>query len=62
MITFKPADAETVIRDATELVAQVPAWLQADHNLLTANELRRPKRAGNAAPVQARPVVGLFPK
>ncbi|MDA0170458.1 hypothetical protein OJ998_15270 [Solirubrobacter taibaiensis] len=33
-----------------------------DHNLLTANELRRPKRAGNAAPVQARPVVGLFPK
>src|ERR687890_909984 len=26
--------AETVIRDATELVAQVPAWLQADHDSL----------------------------
>ena len=33
VITFKPgSDAETVIRDATELVAQVPAWLQADHD------------------------------
>src|SRR5213592_1722501 len=41
VITFKPgSDAETVIRDATELVAQVPAWLQADHDQLTAKVLR----------------------
>src|SRR5918999_207178 len=32
--------AGTGIRDATELVAQVPAWLQADHDALTAKVLR----------------------
>ena len=34
--------AEPVIRDATELTAQVPAWLQADHDSLTAKVLRKP--------------------
>src|SRR3712207_9120516 len=37
--------AQGVIRDATELVAQVPAWLQADHDSLTAKVLRKPERA-----------------
>src|SRR5258707_15188023 len=27
--------AQTVIRDATELISSVPAWLQADHDSLT---------------------------
>src|SRR5919112_1423680 len=44
--------ANQVIRDATELVAQVPAWLQADHDQLTAKVLRKPERAEIAAPVQ----------
>src|SRR5207237_1191322 len=36
--------ADAVIRDATELTAQVPAWLQADHDALTAKVLRKPER------------------
>src|SRR4028119_2023075 len=33
VIAFKAgSDAEQVIRDATELTAQVPPWLQADHD------------------------------
>ena len=54
--------AETVIRDATELVAQVPAWLQADHDALTAKVLRKPERAEIAAPVQEQLIVELYSK
>ena len=39
--------AEQVIRDATELTGQVPAWLQADHDALTAKVLRKPERRGD---------------
>jgi small subunit ribosomal protein S4 len=63
VITFKTgSDAETVIRDATELVAQVPAWLQADHDQLTAKVLRKPERAEIAAPVQEQLIVELYSK
>ena len=63
VITFKPgSDAENVIRDATELVAQVPAWLQADHDQLTAKVLRKPERAEIAAPVQEQLIVELYSK
>jgi small subunit ribosomal protein S4 len=43
---------QVIPRLATELVAQVPAWLQADHDQLTAKVLRKPERAEIAAPVQ----------
>jgi small subunit ribosomal protein S4 len=46
----------------TELVAQVPAWLQADHDQLTAKVLRRPERAEIAAPVQEQLIVELYSK
>src|SRR6266545_1948803 len=36
--------ADQVIRDATELTATVPAWLQADFDSLTAKVLRLPER------------------
>src|SRR5919201_49296 len=49
--------AGNVIRDATELTAQVPAWLQADHDSLTAKVLRRPERREIAAPVQEQLIV-----
>src|ERR671914_657997 len=63
VITFKPSSgAEQVIRDATELVAQVPAWLQADHDQLTAKVLRKPERAEIAAPVQEQLIVELYSK
>ena len=48
--------------DATELVAQVPAWLQADHDQLTAKVLRKPERAEIAAPVQEQLIVELYSK
>ena len=63
VITYRPgSNAEQVIRDATELVAQVPAWLQADHDQLTAKVLRKPERAEIAAPVQEQLIVELYSK
>ena len=63
VINFRPgSEAEQVIRDATELVAQVPAWLQADHDQLTAKVLRKPERAEIAAPVQEQLIVELYSK
>jgi small subunit ribosomal protein S4 len=53
---------EPLIRDATELTAQVPAWLQADHDALTAKVLRRPDRREIAAPVQEQLIVELYSK
>src|SRR5215468_871296 len=54
--------ADKVIRDATELTAQVPAWLQADHDALTAKVLRKPERREIAAPVQEQLIVELYSK
>ncbi len=64
VITYRAvADgAEQVIRDATELTAQVPPWLQADHDGLTARVLRKPERAEIAAPVQEQLIVELYSK
>ena len=64
VITYRAvADgAEQVIRDATELTAQVPAWLQADHDALTAKVLRKPERREIAAPVQEQLIVELYSK
>src|SRR4051794_35140304 len=54
--------AEPAIRDATELTGQVPAWLQADHDALTAKVLRKPERREVAAPVQEQLIVELYSK
>jgi small subunit ribosomal protein S4 len=54
--------AEPLIRDATELTGQVPAWLQADHDSLTAKVLRKPERREIAAPVQEQLIVELYSK
>ena len=63
VITFRPgAGAEQVVRDATELVAQVPAWLQADHDALTAKVLRKPERREITTPVQEQLIVELYSK
>ena len=53
---------EATIRDATELTAQVPAWLQADHDALTAKVLRRPERREVTVPVQEQLIVELYSK
>jgi small subunit ribosomal protein S4 len=53
---------DQTIRDATELVSVVPAWLQADHDGLTAKVLRRPERDEIAVPVQEQLIVELYSK
>jgi small subunit ribosomal protein S4 len=54
--------AEAIIRDATELTAQVPAWLEADHDGLTAKILRKPERREITTPVQEQLIVELYSK
>ena len=54
--------AVELIRDATELTAQVPAWLQADHDALTAKVLRKPERREITTPVQEQLIVELYSK
>jgi small subunit ribosomal protein S4 len=51
-----------VVRQATELVSTVPAWLQADHDSLTAKVLRFPERSEISAPVQEQLIVELYSK
>ena len=54
--------AQPLIREATELTAQVPAWLQADHDSLTAKILRKPERREITTPVQEQLIVELYSK
>ena len=54
--------ANQVIRDATELTSAVPAWLQADHDGLTAKVLRHPERAEIDTPVQEQLIVEFYSK
>jgi small subunit ribosomal protein S4 len=56
------SSAQQVIRDATDLVSAVPAWLQADHDGLTAKVLRHPERAEIDTPVQEQLIVELYSK
>jgi small subunit ribosomal protein S4 len=54
--------ARTVIGEATELTATVPAWLQADYDSLTAKVLRLPEREEISTPVQEQLIVELYSK
>ena len=63
VISIKSGSAATdTIRAATELISTVPAWLQADHDSLTAKVLRYPERAEISAPVQEQLIVELYSK
>jgi small subunit ribosomal protein S4 len=63
VITIKPdSGAADVVRQATELTAVVPPWLQADHDALTAKVLRLPERSEIAAPIQEQLIVELYSK
>jgi small subunit ribosomal protein S4 len=53
---------DQIIRDATELTATVPAWLQADFDSLTAKVLRLPERDEISVPVQEQLIVELYSK
>jgi small subunit ribosomal protein S4 len=63
VISIKNNSAATdTVRAATELTATVPAWLQADHDSLTAKVLRHPERSEISAPVQEQLIVELYSK
>jgi small subunit ribosomal protein S4 len=63
IISIKPSSSATdTVRRATELVSTVPAWLQADHDALTAKVLRYPERSEISAPVQEQLIVELYSK
>jgi small subunit ribosomal protein S4 len=63
IISIKPGSSATdTIQRATELVSTVPAWLQADHDALTAKVLRFPERSEISAPVQEQLIVELYSK
>jgi small subunit ribosomal protein S4 len=63
VISIKPDSAATdTVRGATELTATVPAWLQADHDSLTAKVLRAPERSEISAPVSEQLIVELYSK
>jgi small subunit ribosomal protein S4 len=53
---------EQLVRDATDLTAAVPPWLQADHEGLTGTVLKWPERAEIDAPVQESLIVELYSK
>ena len=63
VITIKASSsASDVVRNATELTSGVPAWLQADHDSLTAKVLRLPERSEISAPVEEQLIVELYSK
>jgi small subunit ribosomal protein S4 len=63
VITLKESSsAADTVRAATELIAAVPAWLQADHDSLTAKVLRMPNRDEINTPVQEQLIVELYSK
>ena len=63
IISIKPNSSVTdVVRQATELTAAVPPWLQADHDALTAKVLRLPERDEIETPVQEQLIVELYSK
>jgi small subunit ribosomal protein S4 len=63
VIMIKPdSGAADVVRQATELTAAVPPWLQADHDALTAKVLRLPEREEITVPIEEQLIVELYSK
>jgi small subunit ribosomal protein S4 len=63
VITVKGGSkAEPVIRTATEMVASVAPWLQADYDALNGKILKAPDRAEIDTPVREQLIVELYSK
>jgi small subunit ribosomal protein S4 len=63
VVQLKPqSPVEQVVRDATDLIASVPAWLQADHDNLSGKVLKSPERGEIDAPVEESLIVELYSK
>ena len=63
VITVKPGSpAEPIIRNATEMVASVAGWLQADYDGLNGKILKAPDRTEIDTPVREQLIVELYSK
>ena len=63
IISVKPnSAAEGIIRGATELVASVSPWLQADYDALNGKILKAPDRIEIDTPVREQLIVELYSK
>ena len=63
VITVKPgSNAEPIIRAATELVASVAPWLQADYDALNGKVLKVPERSEIDTPVSEQLIVEYYSK
>jgi small subunit ribosomal protein S4 len=63
IVSLKPqSPAEPIVRVATDLTASVPAWLEADHDNLSARVLKAPERAEIDAPIEEQLIVELYSK
>ena len=63
VITLKEgSSAEGVVRAATELVASVAPWLQADYDALNGKVLKAPERGEIDTPVSEQLIVELYSK
>jgi small subunit ribosomal protein S4 len=63
VITVKPgSSAEPIIRAATELVASVAPWLQADYDALNGKVLKVPERTEIDTPVSEQLIVEYYSK
>lgn len=61
-LTLKHERAKEIILGATDLVASVPAWLQADHENLSGKVIRIPERDEIDVPVQEQLIIELYSK
>jgi small subunit ribosomal protein S4 len=63
LVTFKPGSRiEPLVREATELVGRIPAWLLAEHDELWGRVERQPERHEIDAPVDERLIVEFYSK
>ena len=63
VITLKAqSNAEGVIRNATDMVASVAPWLQADYDSLNGKILKAPERSEIDTPVREQLIVELYSK
>jgi small subunit ribosomal protein S4 len=63
VITLKvDSPAAPVIRQATDLVASVAPWLQADYDALNGKILKAPERSEIDTPVREQLIVELYSK
>ena len=61
-IRLKHNRSEELIKRATELVASVPGWLNADHDKIEGTVVREPERDEIDVPVQEQLIVELYSK